>query len=53
MAGRAAVDAGKVHSWLESRAEEMAGLVESLVAIDSENPRDAGWAAAGACCATR
>jgi acetylornithine deacetylase/succinyl-diaminopimelate desuccinylase-like protein len=33
-----AVDAGEVRAWLESRAEEMTALVESLVAIDSENP---------------
>ncbi len=32
------MDAGEVHSWLEARAEQMAELVESLVAIDSENP---------------
>ena len=38
MAGRGAVDAGEVRSWLEARAEEMAELVEWLVAIDSENP---------------
>jgi succinyl-diaminopimelate desuccinylase len=37
-AGRAAVDAGEVRAWLESHAEEMAELVEALVAIDSENP---------------
>ena len=47
------MDAGEVLAWLESRADEMAELVESLVAIDSENPPGRGLGAAGACCATR
>jgi succinyl-diaminopimelate desuccinylase len=47
MAERAAVDAGEVHSWLELRAEEMAELVESLVAIDSENPPGRGLGRCG------
>jgi succinyl-diaminopimelate desuccinylase len=41
------VDAGEVHSWLELRAEEMAELVESLVAIDSENPPGRGLGRCG------
>jgi succinyl-diaminopimelate desuccinylase len=34
-----------VHAWLEPRADEMAALVEELVAIDTENPpgRLLGW----------
>jgi len=47
MAGRAAADACEVRSWLESRAEEMAELVESLVAIDSENPPGRGLGRCG------
>ena len=47
MAERAAVDAGEVRSWLESCAEEMAELVESLVAIDSENPPGRGLGRCG------
>jgi succinyl-diaminopimelate desuccinylase len=47
MAERAAVDTGEVHSWLELRAEEMAALVESLVAIDSENPPGRGLGRCG------
>jgi succinyl-diaminopimelate desuccinylase len=31
-----------VHAWLDSRADEMAALVEALVAIDSENPPGRG-----------
>ena len=31
-----------MHAWLDGRAEEMASLVESLVAIDSENPPGRG-----------
>ena len=42
-----------VIAWLESRAEEMAALVEALVAIDSENPPGRGLGAAGGCCGTR
>jgi succinyl-diaminopimelate desuccinylase len=41
------VDAGQVRSWLEARAEEMADLVESLVAIDSENPPGRGLGRCG------
>jgi acetylornithine deacetylase/succinyl-diaminopimelate desuccinylase-like protein len=41
------VDAGEVRSWLEARAEEMADLVESLVAIDSENPPGRGLGRCG------
>src|SRR4051794_30184578 len=33
---------GEVHGWLESRADEMAGLVERLVAVDTENPPGRG-----------
>jgi succinyl-diaminopimelate desuccinylase len=47
MAGRAAVDAGEVLAWLEVRADEMAELVESLVAIDSENPPGRGLGRCG------
>jgi succinyl-diaminopimelate desuccinylase len=47
MAERAAVDAGEVHSWLELRAEEMAELVEALVAIGSENPPGRGLGRCG------
>lgn len=47
MTERAATDAGEVRSWLESRAEEMAELVESLVAIDSENPPGRGLGRCG------
>jgi succinyl-diaminopimelate desuccinylase len=35
---RSVPDVGTVHAWLEARAEEMAELLESLIAIDSENP---------------
>ena len=41
------MDAGEVRSWLEARAEEMADLVESLVAIDSENPPGRGLGRCG------
>ncbi len=47
MAERAALDAGEVRSWLKSRAEEMAKLVEALVAIDSENPPGRGLGRCG------
>ena len=47
MAERAAMDAGEVRSWLESRAEEMAKIVEALVAIDSENPPGRGLGRCG------
>lgn len=30
--------AARVRAWLEDRAEEMAGLVERLVSVDTENP---------------
>src|SRR4029077_11497275 len=30
--------AGDVRAWLDDRAEDMAALLESLIAIDSENP---------------
>jgi succinyl-diaminopimelate desuccinylase len=42
-----AVDSGEVRAWLESRADEMAALVESLVAIDSENPPGRGLGRCG------
>jgi succinyl-diaminopimelate desuccinylase len=32
----------EVHGWLEARADEMAGLVEQLVAVDTENPPGRG-----------
>jgi acetylornithine deacetylase/succinyl-diaminopimelate desuccinylase-like protein len=32
----------EVHGWLEARADEMAGLVERLVAVDTENPPGRG-----------
>jgi succinyl-diaminopimelate desuccinylase len=41
------VDAGEVRSWLDARAEEMAELLESLVAIDSENPPGRGLGRCG------
>ena len=47
MAKGAALDTGEVHSWLELRAEEMAELVESLVAVDSENPPGRGLGRCG------
>ena len=36
-----------MHAWLDGRAEEMAALVESLVAIDSENPPGRGLGRCG------
>ena len=42
-----AAGVGEVQSWLEARAEEMAELVESLVAIDSENPPGRGLGRCG------
>lgn len=36
-----------MHTWLESRAEEMAELVTALVAIDSENPPGRGLGSCG------
>ena len=42
-----------VHAWLEPRAEEMAALVEALVAIDSENPPGRGLGACGRAAARR
>jgi succinyl-diaminopimelate desuccinylase len=41
------VDSGEVRAWLDSRADEMAALVESLVAIDSENPPGRGLGRCG------
>jgi len=41
------VEAGAVHAWLDGRAEEMAALVESLVAIDTENPPGRGLGGCG------
>jgi succinyl-diaminopimelate desuccinylase len=41
------VKAGELHAWLDGRAEEMAKLVETLVAIDSENPPGRGLGACG------
>ena len=41
------MDAGEVLAWLELRADEMAELVESLVAIDSENPPGRGLGRCG------
>ena len=39
--------ATEVQSWLESRADEMAALVERLVAIDTENPPGRGLGRCG------
>ena len=38
----------EVQGWLEPRADEMAGLLEELVAIDTENPPGRGLGACGA-----
>jgi len=40
-------DAASVQGWLEQRAGDMAGLVEELVAIDTENPPGRGLGACG------
>ena len=45
--------AGEVQAWLEPRADEMAALLEQLVAIDTETRPVAGSAGAGAFCARR
>ena len=45
--------ASDVQAWLEPRADEMAALLEELVAIDTENPPGRSSAAADASCATR
>ena len=34
--------ANGVHGWLEARADEMAGLLEQLVAVDTQNPPGRG-----------
>lgn len=39
--------AAEVRAWLESRADEMAGLVEELVAFDTENPPGRGLGRCG------
>ncbi|MDX6599806.1 MAG: succinyl-diaminopimelate desuccinylase [Gaiellales bacterium] len=47
MPGGPVVDGGELGSWLDSRAEEMTALVESLVAIDSETPPGRGLGGCG------
>src|SRR5687767_4704567 len=39
--------AAGVHAWLEQRADEMAALLEELVAIDTENPPGRGLGRCG------
>jgi succinyl-diaminopimelate desuccinylase len=39
--------AAEVHAWLEARAEEMAALVEQLVAVNTENPPGRALGACG------
>src|SRR6478735_3902168 len=39
--------AAQVQAWLEPRADEMAALLEELVAIDSENPPGRGLGRCG------
>ena len=47
-AGGNALDlAAEVEAWLERGADEMAGLLEELVAIDSENPPGRGLGRCG------
>ena len=45
--------AREVRAWLDDRAEEMAALLESLVAIDSENPPGRALGRCGRCSGTR
>ena len=45
--------ADEVQAWLEPRADEMAELLEQLVAIDTENPPGRGLGRCGRCCALR
>ena len=50
MAGAAETDldhAADVQAWLERRADEMAALLEALVAIDTENPPGRGLGRCG------
>ena len=44
--------AAEVLTWLERRADEMAALLEELVAIDTENPPGRGLGRCGESCAT-
>lgn len=39
--------ADQIQAWLESRADEMAGLLEKLVAVDTENPPGRGLGVCG------
>jgi len=44
--------ADELQACLEPRADEMAALVEELVAVDTENPPGRGSANADGCCTT-
>ena len=39
----------EMRAWLESRAEEMAGLLEELIAVDTENPPGRGLGSVRRC----